>query len=181
MVVFVAMDVEMVLSRALFYAVSLSLALAGCARDDSAELRARLDRWFELQDTVYFKSKKRCTVAAFLVETATPRETLPVISDFETAIAQFRDGRIAAIRMEAHSPHDITDAMLLTGDGAFGKEALAAVSQSVACFKGTQAEGTLLQAMTRRGATLAYDKDSEGLMILDPGAMAVFYVAGDVW
>lgn len=164
-----------------FIALCLSLFLAGCARDDEDELRARLDRWFEVEETLYFKSKKRCTVAKFRVESATPRDGTEIQKSPEAAKAQFRSGELAAVRMEAYSPHDVTDAMLLTGDGVFGKQALAAAAQSGPCFRGTKTEGALLEAMTRRGAMLAYDRATEGMIILDPEAMAVFYVAGDVW
>ena len=164
-----------------FILLAAALALAGCARDDNGELWSRLNRWFDLGPTVYFESKFRCTVAIYRVETDEPRTSFPVQRDPQTAKQQFRIGRLAAVRMPGYSPHDIADALLLSGDGVFGREALAAAAQAGPCFQGTIAERALLRAMTRRGATLAYDRENEGMILLDPESMAVFYVAGDVW
>ncbi|MEO0916192.1 MAG: hypothetical protein AAFY31_04305 [Pseudomonadota bacterium] len=157
------------------------MAVAGCARDDRAALHERLDQWFEVERSLYFKSKARCTVAMFQVDNAAPREGFAVASNPALAKAQFRGGRQAAVQMNAYSPHDLTETLLLSGDGVFGKEVLAAAAQAGPCFKGTEAERALLKAMTRRGAILAYDRDTEGMVVLDPDVMVVFYVAGDVW
>ncbi|MGR3511634.1 MAG: hypothetical protein ACU0GG_02635 [Paracoccaceae bacterium] len=161
--------------------LALVMGLGGCARDTSAQLWAQLDRWFELEQALYFKSKFRCTVAIYRVASDAPRNSFPVQADPQTAKQQFRMGRGAAVRMAGYSPHDIADALLLSGDGVFGREVLAAAAQAGPCFRDTAAEGALRRAMTRPGATLAYDRESEGMMILDPDAMAVFYVAGDVF
>lgn len=167
--------------RLAFMVVVLSTALTGCARDSNQALWMRLNRWFELEKTVYFESRFRCTVAVYRVASDAPRASFPVQQDPGTAKQQFRIGRLAAVRMSGYSPHDIADALLLSGDGMFGKEVLAAAAQAGPCFKGTMAEPAILRAMTRPGATLAYDRESEGMMILDPVSMAVFYIAGDVW
>lgn len=167
--------------RSILVATALSLGLAGCSRDRNDALRADLDRWFHLGQTVYFESRFRCTVAIYRVQVAVPRSSLAVQADPQTAKEQFRIGRRAAVRMTGYSPHDIADALLLSGDGTFGKEVLAAAAQAGPCFKGTRAEPALFRAMTRRGGTLAYDRDSEGMLLLDPVSLMVFYVAGDVW
>ncbi len=158
-----------------------AVALAGCARDDEAALRDRLSGWFFLDARVYFKSKMRCTAAVYTIEEPGLRPALTVQNDPDRAKAALTRHGHAAIRMEGYSPHDLTDALLLSGAGAFGKEALGAAAQAVPCFEGTSAETQLLRALTRRGATMVYDRESEGLMILDPDAQRLFYVAGDVW
>ncbi len=167
--------------RLVLAATALSLGLAGCSRDDEGALSARLDRWFEVEEAVYFRSRFRCTVAIYRVASEEPRASFPVQRDLRTAKQQFRMGRRAAISMSNFSPHDIADALLLSGDGVFGREVLAAAAQAGPCFKDTMAEAHILRAMTRRGALLAYDRESEGLILLDPEQLAVFYIAGDVW
>lgn len=157
------------------------LLLSGCARDDSATLKLRLSQWFELGDQVSFRSRMRCTAAVFDVTAPEPRPGLSVQRQIDVARRQFRMGRLGAIQMANFSPNDLSDALLLSGDGTFGKQALAAVAQAGPCFQDTEAERFLRNAFTRKGATLVYDRQSEGVIVLDPFAMVVVYVAGDVW
>lgn len=166
-----------------FIAISLALVaiLAGCTRDDEAGLRERLSQWFVLGDVEFFASQARCTAAVYAVRSAMPRHGLKVSRTLEAAKAQFEKADQAAFRLERFSPNDLADALLLEGTGSFGREALASASQAVPCFKGKTAEGLLREALTRKGAMLAYDKTSEGMMVLDPEARLLFYVAGDVF
>jgi hypothetical protein len=159
----------------------LAAVLSACARDDAAALDAHLSKWFTLEKMRFFKSKMRCTTAVFTLESPMPRPALSVQNDVDVARRQFRMGRLGAIRIDGYSPNDLTDALLLSNDGAFGKEALASVAQGKPCFVDTAAEQVLRRAFTRKGATLVYDRDSEGVIVLDPAAMVIVYVAGDLW
>lgn len=155
-------------------------ALIGCARDDADALRARLDQWFVVDRGLYFKSEARCTAAMYSVAENVPRDGFAVQSTPDAAKAAFRAGPVAAIQMRGYSPNDLTDAMLLSGRGTFGKEALRAGARAVDCLTGTLTEGYLHVALTRPGALLAYDRDSEGVIVLDHLQGRLFYVAGAV-
>lgn len=155
--------------------------LFACTRDSEKTIEARLAGWFHLGDRLAFQSRMRCTAAAFEVVEGTPKSTLAVQMDLENAKRQFRQGRVGAIRMGGFSSNDMADALLLSGDGAFGKQALAAVAQAVPCVEGTSVQGLFRNALTRPGGTLVYDHLTEGVIVLDPIGMVVVYVAGDVW
>ncbi len=157
------------------------VALSGCSRDSEDALQARLSAWFFLDGQVYFHSKMRCTAAVYSLESHTPRPSFTVYSSANMAKTAFTEKGRSAFRIAGYSPNDLTDELLLSGRGTFGKQALAAAAQAVPCFKGTKAEAQLRDALTRPGATLAYDRGSEGMMVLDPDALLLFYVAGDVW
>ena len=162
----------------------LAIAVAGltaCARDDEAGLHDRLSTWFFIDETRFFRSKARCTAAMFSLSSIDPRPGLTVQSTPNRAKAAFDRGEVSALRMAGYSPNDLTDALLLTGRGTMGKEALAAGAQAVPCFKGTEAQGMLRDALTTAGATMAFDQGTDGLIILDPVHARLFYVAGDVW
>ncbi|WP_157056536.1 hypothetical protein [Pseudorhodobacter aquimaris] len=79
------------------------------------------------------------------------------------------------------TPTELTDAMLMRGNGDFGKQALAAGALAASCFKGAQIGTLLFEALHTPGATLVYDMHSSGLMVVDPATRRLFYVAGDVW
>ncbi len=161
-------------------AVFLGFALSGCARDSEADLRARLDGWFRLGETLYFKSTRQCTAASFRLTNIEPFPVFVVQRNMDAAVAAFRKGPVAAIRMPRFSPHDVADAMLLQGDGAFGKEALRAAARSYPCLEGSLNDSYMHVALMRRGALLAFDRESEGLMVLDPVQERLFYVAGAI-
>ncbi len=154
--------------------------LTACARDDEAVLRAKLDQWFVVDRLLYFKSATRCTAAMYAVSDSRPRDALDVTYTPDAAKAAFVDGTVAAVRMKGFSPNDLTDAMLLSGQGIFGKDALRAGARAVDCLKGTLTEGYLHVALTRAGAVLAYDRETEGLIVLDHVQGRLFYIAGDV-
>ena len=155
--------------------------LPGCARDSEAAVRAQVGQWFFLGDALYFKSESQCTAAVYRVTVDRPRPQLRVATDPEVARAALRRNGVAALRIEGYSPHDLTDALLLSGDGGFGKQALHASALAAPCMKGTKAGARFFEALTRPGATLAYDAESEGVMIFDEMRYLLFYVAGDVW
>ncbi len=169
------------LSTALCLIMTLVLGVSGCARDHEDAMRAKLNQWFFLGDLKYFKSQMRCTAAVYQLRVNETRRSLPVQTDVFAAKAIFSVTGLVAFRVDGHSPNDLTDTLLLSGRGTFGKQALGSAAQAVPCFKGTRADKWIRAALTRPGATLAYDSASEGVMVLDPEARLVFYVAGDVF
>lgn len=164
-----------------YLALACLAVLSGCARDREDAMRAKLNQWFFLGDLEYFKSQMRCTAAVYRLKVNETRRSLPIQDSVIAAKTAFISNGLAAFQIKGHSPNDLTDALLLSGRGTFGKQALGSAAQAVPCFKGKRADKLLRAALIRPGAILAYDRTSEGLMILDPEARLVFYVAGDVW
>ena len=155
--------------------------LSACERDSETKLRSELDNWFFLGDTVYFKSQMRCTGAVFRVAVASPRSSLSVQDDPARAKAAFQSSTVAAIQMEGRTPVEMTDAMLLSGTGVFGKQVLAAGALVGACFEDPELSGLFHDVLTRPGALLAYDRTTDGLIVVDPLGSRLYYIAGDVW
>ena len=162
-------------------AVLVAALTLGCSRDDETSLKAMLNGWFYVDETLFFASRTRCTAAVFRVATPTTRAGMPVYNTANEAKQAFNAVGLSAFQIPGYSPNDLTDELLLRGRGSMGKQALAAAAQAVPCFDGTKAEGQLRDALTRPGAMLAYDRGSEGLIVLDPATRRLFYVAGDVW
>ena len=161
-------------------AIALAL-LAACARDRESVLRTRLDQWFFLGKTVYFDSRLRCTGAMIQVSVGRPRHELPVHASLARAKDALGSEGVAAIRVEAMTPTGLADALLLDGTGVFGRQTLAAAALAGPCFEDAKISGFLFEALNRPGATLAYDAQSGGMMILDPDRNRLFFVASDVW
>ena len=116
----------------------------------------------------------------FRVTTDRTQPALVIQSRPDKAKDALRSQGVAAIRIDGKSPADLSDEMLLSGTGTFGRQALAASALAGACFKNQMISALLHDAVNRPGATLAYDSSNEGLIILDPGRGLLFYVAGEV-
>ncbi|QCO56139.1 hypothetical protein EOK75_10600 [Pseudorhodobacter turbinis] len=166
--------------RAILALCALTMLVA-CERDAEQTLRTKLDHWFYLGETVYFQSRSRCTGAMIRLESAYLRPTIAVQTNYDRAKETLRANGVAAIRKADMTPTELTDAMLMSGNGDFGKQALAAGALAASCFNGTEMGALLFDALHTPGATLVYDTQSSGLMVVDPGLSSLFYVAGDVW
>ncbi|MCK8465240.1 hypothetical protein MUY35_15380 [Aliiroseovarius sp. S1339] len=156
----------------------VSFGLAGCDRNTAADLRAALENRFFLGDTLFFESKLRCTAAVFR---ATENDVKPGVvthTSHEAAQTAYRREGTAVLRDPQRSPHDLTDALLMSGDGAFGKQALAAAALVDRCLTNEISVGFRI-ALTRPGATLAYSDALGGVIILDPVDRKLYFAAGD--
>ncbi len=168
--------------RATFFTVLAAvIVVTSCSRDGETRLRANLDQWFFLGETVYFQSRARCTGAVFNVTVDEPRPALSVQPNGRDARAAFLSDEIVAIRIDGISPVALAEVLLMDGNGALGKQALAAGALSAPCFKGSVAGGMVHDALHKPGNLLAYDNGTEGLVILDRYDYRLIYIAGDVW
>lgn len=155
--------------------------LAACERDSEAEVRATLGQWFFLGQTAYFDSQSHCTGAMFHLNLDRPRPNIPIQTNVAAAKYALRADGLAAVRIDGRTPADLIDALRLTGDGDFGKHAIEAGSLAGPCFQGVEIASDLYAAFNRPSATLAYDMQRGGLMVLDSDQKRLFYIAGDVW
>lgn len=159
----------------------IALLLSACARDNEASLRAQLDQWFYLGSTSYFVSKRDCTGAMFSVKIGKPRKTIALYDNVNNANFAFLNKTVVAVQVTDLSPAAVIDDMLQSGTSSFGRKALAAASLAGACFEDKGIAGNAYEAMKRTGAILAFDRESRGLMILDPAVDRLFFIRSDVW
>ncbi len=157
------------------------MVLSACERDREDRLRAGLAEWFFLSETLYFRSEARCTGAVITVTVGRPRPALAVQNNTDRAVQALVTDGIAAIQVDGRSPAELTEHMLTTGYGTFGRQVVAAGALAGDCFGDDEVDAQIYDALTRPGATLAYDSGNSALMILDPGRNRLFYVAGDAW
>lgn len=161
----------------LIAATSVSL-LSGCNLHRETALRAALEQYFTLGDTLSFQSRLTCTAAVFRAAQNEVMGDMPLAGSSVQAQNLFRDAGKAAVRAADKTPHELTDEMLTTEDGAFGRQALAAAALVGKCLSETDSQD-FHRALTRPGAVLAYDMDVGGVMILDPVERKLFFAAGD--
>ncbi|WP_424939449.1 hypothetical protein [Aliiroseovarius sp. S253] len=158
-------------------ATSITL-LSGCNLHSEKKLRTSLEQYFTLGDTLFFNSKMTCTAAVFRAALNDVKPEMPMAATSLETQEFFRSTGKAAVRAEGQTPHALTDEMLTTEDGAFGRQALAAAALVGKCLSDTNSQD-FHRALTRPGATIAYDTGVGGVMILDPVERKLFFAAGD--
>ncbi|WP_298911235.1 hypothetical protein [uncultured Aliiroseovarius sp.] len=159
-------------------AVACLISLTACNLHGEADLRATLGKYFTLGDTLSFESKMTCTAAVFRAALNDVKPGMPLAATSVEAQELFRASGKAALRADGQTPHDLTDEMLTSEDGAFGRQALAAAALVGKCLSDADSKD-FRRALTRPGATIAYDTGVQGVMILDPVERKLFFAAGD--
>ena len=167
--------------RRILFACLCLVVLSTCARDREDDLRSRLDALFFLGETQHFASSRTCTGAVFRVRVPTLRPEVEIAQSPDAAQLMLRTRGLAAIQIEGYSPHDLVDAFLRTPSGDFGREALSTAAQAAECFEGTEFGSGLRTALTQPGATMVYDAQSDGVMVLDYRIYRLFYVGSDLF
>lgn len=157
---------------------SLIGVLPACDLHGEVALRAGLEQYFALGDTLSFESRMTCTAAIFRAATNDVKPDMPMAAHPELAQALYGTHGKAAIQIYGRSPHELTDAMLASSDSRFGKQALAAAAQVMKCLTDGDSKD-FRRALTRPSAVLAYDSELDGVIVLDPVERKLFFAAGD--
>lgn len=152
--------------------------LSGCNLHHEGALRTALEPYFTLGDTLSFDSRMTCTAAVFRAALNDVKPDMPLAATSTEAQDLFRKAGKVALRAPGQTPHALTDEMLKTEDGAFGRQALAAAALVGKCLSDTDSQD-FHRALTRPGATIAYDTRVGGMMVLDPVERKLFFAAGD--
>ena len=161
--------------------ILVALLVPACTRDSEASLRVRLDQWFYLGSTVYFVSNRQCTGAMVSVNVSRPRRSIAVYDNVIAASYAFNNDRVVTVQVADASPAEVIDMMIQNGSSGFGRQALSAVALATSCFEDKLVGGFVHEALTRKGAILAFDRESRGLMVLDPSHDRLFFIGSDVW
>lgn len=164
------------LSRA-FAGLAL-LALAGCGLDSEDKLRARLDGWVSLGETVYFASTRECTAAVFELTSAEIKSAVPLTSSVAEGLNWLQRGKRVGFDVAGSSPTAISEyAMSL--DLPVGLGVLSAGVAAGKCM--TEAvQGRYLDALTDPRAVLIFDPEDNVLAVIDRRARQVFFARGNV-
>lgn len=153
-----------------------TLALSGCSKE--AALRDRLGAYFALGDTLYYEQKYSCQAAVFRARDNDPRPALALSDDSAKAQAAFRDSGLAAVANPRATPKDLADAMLMSDDGALGRQVLAAAALVGKCVDDDRAY-LIKRALLGRGNLLGYDTQLGGAFLLDRETRVLIFFAGD--
>ena len=154
---------------------ALSLT-AACARDDEAAMRARLDQWFSLGETVGFSATRECAAGAFRLVEPSIRAPMPVTSGAREMLHRLDQSGRAALDDRRQAP-DAGLIALINEDRASGMQVRRAALEGRGCMDAT-VESAFRYALDEPRSVLAFDRDSGSLMILDPVTGLVVVTVG---
>lgn len=111
-----------------------------------------------------------------------PRSPSVVVhNDCNAANYAFINDAMVAVQIAGASPAQTIEVMQQSRVNNFGREALSVAALAGACFEDKAVARKVRDALMRRGALLAFDRDSRGLMIWDPAFDRLFFVSGEIW
>ena len=147
--------------------IVLLLAVAsGCAREDEGVLRARLDRWFSIGDTVAFHASSDCVAAAFRLVQMQVKSPLPVVSAASDALRTLSRRGIVALDDPAQAP-DAALVELVNVDRPTGMGMRRAALEGRMCMN-DEVESAFRYALDNPRAVLAFEAETGTLMLMDP-------------
>lgn len=153
-------------------------AVAGCALDKEADVRARLDGWLMLGDTLYFESNRDCTAGLFALTGRTHRSGLKVSRNLSNGITWIRQGRAVAFDMPGRSPTYISE-RLTTEDLPNGLGVLSSGVTTTHCMT-EEVKSAYVETLNAAGGLLIFDTEDNALAIVTADRSHVFFARGGV-
>ncbi|MCW9043523.1 MAG: hypothetical protein OQK05_09300 [Pseudopelagicola sp.] len=157
----------------------LALAvLAGCAKDDEAEVRAELGDWVTPGATLYFQSRLGCTAARFETRSPRPLPGVAMAQSLADVMRHVAAERTVAFNVEGHSPTRVSEEVMRANlPGGIGL--LSAGVGGKACMDDAE-QARYVTALNDPGVVMIYAPQGNALVLLDTGRREVFFVRGDV-
>lgn len=159
-------------------AVLAGAGLAACALDTEAEVRARLDGWLMLGETLHFDSTRDCTAGLFALSGRSHRAGLIVARSLRDGVTWVRSGRAVAFDMPGRSPTGISEA-LTTADLPNGLGVLSSGVSAAGCMSET-VKSAYVAALNETGGLLIFDTRDNALAIVTADRTQVFFARGGV-
>lgn len=140
--------------------------LTGCWREDEAELRLRLERWFSIGETVAFHANSECVAATFKLVQMQVKSPLAVTNATPQALRALSQRGAVALDNPEQAP-DAALVELMNTDRSTGMVMRRAALEGRLCMN-DETESAFRYALDNPRTVLAFDAESATLMLLDP-------------
>ena len=152
------------------------IALAACARDDEAAMRARLAHWFALGETQVFTTRSDCAAGVFALVDGSVGAAMPVADSVPEMLRLLGlEGRAAL-----DEPDEAPDGALVAlanAERARGMAMRRAGLEARACMD-EAAQAAFHAALVSPEVLLAYDAQTGTLMLIDRENRVLFAAMG---
>lgn len=163
--------------RLVLVLISALAVLSGCTLDKEEAVRAQLSEWVQLGDTYFFESSSSCTAAVFHTENPRISSLLKPARSVDTGLQQLASGEPVLFKVSGKSPNALVEA-IMSRDLPHGIGVLNSGLAGVNCMS-ELVKSIYHQAIMNPASRMAFIPDGDGIMVVDPQAMAVIYVRGN--
>lgn len=163
------------LARMALLGAGLSM-IVGCAREDEAAMRARLERWFALGATESFGARLDCAAGMFQLTDDMVKSAMPVTGSVGEMLFVLGRGGVAALDDPDQAP-DAALVDLANAERSTGMAMRRAALEARECMDATT-EGAFRDAVLDPASILAYDRASGTVVVLDRRRKRLFATMG---
>jgi hypothetical protein len=153
-----------------------ALLIAGCARDDEAAVRARVQQWFSIGETLAFKASIGCATGLFRLTDFQIKSAMPQVRDVPQMLITLKLRGVVALN-DVDQPPDQALVDLANAERATGMRMRRVALEARDCMEG-RTESAFSYALVNPRAVLAYDRENQALMLLDPKTGVLIVVMG---
>lgn len=153
------------------------LFLTACALDRQGAVRAQLDGWVVLRETLYFNSNRICTAGLFATGASTILSGAKKVRSIERGVREIGQGDAVAFDIPGLSPADVQSAI----DATTRPVSLAILTSALAvrdCLTDDLRE-TFTNALFAPDAVLIFDPASRAVAVVDRAQKQVFFTRAD--
>jgi len=150
--------------------------VTACARDDEAAMRARLQQWFLIGETLEFKARSGCATAVFKLVDFQVKSAMPEVQDVSQMLMTLSRRGVAALNDPNQTP-DQALVDLANAERATGMRMRKVALESRDCME-NRTESAFSYALVNPQSVLAWDVENEALMLMDPQTGVLVVVMG---
>jgi len=132
-------------------------------------MRARLDQWFALGETVAFAARADCAAGVFHLRGDSVAAAMPVTVSVAQMLRML-DRRGRALLDDSDQPPDAALAEIANAARATGQTMRRAALEARDCLDDVGARAAVHAGLTAPAAMLAYDRQSGTVMVIDRAA-----------
>ncbi len=160
----------------LMISMAVLMLIAACARIDEAQMRARLQHWFAMGETVVFRASSGCAAAVIRVTDSQIKSAMPEVQNVAHMLITLNRRGIAALNDPDQAP-DQALVDLANAERATGMRMRKVALESRDCMD-DRIQSAFNYALTDPHSVLAYDSGNEALMLMYPQAGVLVVVMG---
>jgi hypothetical protein len=161
-------------ARALpWMSVLFFLVLSACVLDRELRVRAQLNQWVILGDTLFFNSTRDCTAAVFDTTTTSVLSGAKKVRSIERGLRLIGQDQVVAFDMAAMTPADMYEQI----DKAYRRVSLRMLVSGLAardCLSGPFRDA-FVQALNTTNVVLVFDPENAAMALFDRVRKQVIY------
>ncbi|MBZ8118978.1 hypothetical protein KUD11_09995 [Roseovarius sp. LXJ103] len=162
--------------RVIFLAASAAMVLGACQRAEEGELRAQVEGWLSVGETVSFASTRACAAAAYRLVDTQLKSAVRVVGDVPSAARMLAEGRVVAIDAPGLTP-DAALLALIDADLGLGMRLRISGLEARACMD-AGVEDAFFRALSKPGAVVILDPRERIVALVDREARLLIVAIG---